>query len=216
MTAPVNTLLSVMYWQEAFAAGDVRSLLLANIIVATMVMVLTMALAVPAAHYLARQSRLVSYGLILVLFTIRVIPELSTVILDIMPNVWAGVLIDRVLRALPFVLLILIYSFQAVPRSLDEAARVDGASSWQVMRFVALPLARPGVILAAAFVWFETLGEFFYALYLATLKPIVSPMMSTAEQYATWYRSATYVMMLLLFMLLIILIVQEKIRKDSR
>ncbi len=62
-----------------------------------------------------------------------------------------------------------------IPRSLDEAAQIDGATHWQVFWNVILPLARPGLITLSIFTFMGTYRSFFWPLvmiksdYLRTL-----------------------------------------------
>lgn len=57
--------------------------------------------------------------------------------------------------------------FAAVPRELDEAARMDGAGDWLVYRAVIMPLSRPALATCAAFTFFSVWTDFFWPL-LAT------------------------------------------------
>jgi multiple sugar transport system permease protein len=63
---------------------------------------------------------------------------------------WSLVIVD-VWNTTPFVALLVLAGLQAVPEEPRQAARVDGASSWQVFRYVTLPLLRP--VLFVAIVW---------------------------------------------------------------
>jgi raffinose/stachyose/melibiose transport system permease protein len=56
--------------------------------------------------------------------------------------------------------------FRSSPRSLIEAARMDGASSWGVLRLVLLPQARPAITTLCALVFVYTWNEFLLALVL--------------------------------------------------
>lgn len=61
-------------------------------------------------------------------------------------NVWlarAAVVIANLWLALPFTVLVLLAGLTALPTDPIEAARVDGASSWQILTRVMLPLLRP-------------------------------------------------------------------------
>jgi multiple sugar transport system permease protein len=55
-----------------------------------------------------------------------------------------------------------------LPKSLEEAALVDGLSRWQAFWMVAVPLAAPGVAAAAVFVFIAVWTEFFFALILTS------------------------------------------------
>lgn len=78
---------------------------------------------------------------------------------------------------LPITILLLKNYFDGLPRELDEAALVDGASRLQALWYVIRPIARPGFIAAACLVFLESWGEFFYALTLTnqlTIPPVLA------------------------------------------
>lgn len=66
--------------------------------------------------------------------------------------------------SMPFVVWIMAGYFQSVPRELEEAARLDGASHFQAFVRVALPLAVPGLSATALFTLLNSWDEFFFAL----------------------------------------------------
>src|SRR5436305_3546795 len=66
--------------------------------------------------------------------------------------------------SMPFVVWIMAGYFQSVPRELEEAARIDGASRFQAFLRVALPLALPGLSATAIFTILNAWDEFFFAL----------------------------------------------------
>jgi len=53
-----------------------------------------------------------------------------------------------------------------IPLALDEAARIDGASHWQIFWNVVMPLARPGIITLVIFTFMGNYGSFFWPLVL--------------------------------------------------
>lgn len=53
-----------------------------------------------------------------------------------------------------------------IPRSIDEAATIDGASHWRIFWDVILPLCRPGLIVLALFTFLGNFGSFFWPLVL--------------------------------------------------
>ncbi|MGP3970381.1 carbohydrate ABC transporter permease [Streptomyces sp. 6N223] len=67
---------------------------------------------------------------------------------------------------LPFGLFLMRNSFAAVPRSLEEAALIDGCGTVRAMARVSLPVAVPGVITTALLTFFTTWNDFFAALIL--------------------------------------------------
>ena len=58
--------------------------------------------------------------------------------------------------------------FRSVPRSLIEAARIDGASSWFTLWRVLLPLARPAVLTMTVLLFMWTWNEFLLALVMVS------------------------------------------------
>jgi multiple sugar transport system permease protein len=70
--------------------------------------------------------------------------------------------------------LVVVAQLQAVPAELYEAARVDGASGWKVMRAIKLPLARPAIVLITVFTIIGTLQLFAEPLVLKPISPSIS------------------------------------------
>src|SRR3546814_16267912 len=54
--------------------------------------------------------------------------------------------------------------FKAIPKELEECARIDGASRWQAMLYIVLPVAVPGIMSAGIFAFTLSWNEFIYAL----------------------------------------------------
>lgn len=66
--------------------------------------------------------------------------------------------------ATPFSVWLLKGFLDSIPRELEEAGRIDGASSSQVIRLLILPLLGPGLVAAGTYVFILTWNEFLYAL----------------------------------------------------
>ena len=77
-----------------------------------------------------------------------------------------------------------------IPRDLDEAALVDGASRWQMLRLVIMPLAAPGMVAVAIFVivfaWNEFLFAFIFTAKNAKTAPLVLSEMIGSLDGAEW------------------------------
>ena len=65
---------------------------------------------------------------------------------------------------IPFCTWLMMGYFKAVPRELEECARIDGASRWQAMLYIILPVAIPGILSAGIFAFTLSWNEFIYAL----------------------------------------------------
>jgi multiple sugar transport system permease protein len=70
--------------------------------------------------------------------------------------------------ALPFSVWMLIGFFRSIPRDIDEAAKIDGASYLQTFFMVILPLARPGLVAVALFTFLIAWNSYLWALVLTT------------------------------------------------
>jgi multiple sugar transport system permease protein len=57
--------------------------------------------------------------------------------------------------------------FNAIPRDLDEAAMIDGASRQQAIRLIVLPLVMPGVITAGTYIFITSWNEYLFAMMLS-------------------------------------------------
>jgi raffinose/stachyose/melibiose transport system permease protein len=81
-------------------------------------------------------------------------------------NQYMGILLPYIAFGVPFQVFLLTAYFKAIPRELDEAARMDGASAWGIFRRVIIPLSLPA--LAALFVldFVSTWNEFGIALVI--------------------------------------------------
>ena len=66
-------------------------------------------------------------------------------------SVWGGV---------PFVMLVLSAGLAAMPRESFESAQIDGASSWQTLRYLTIPMLRPVIMVVVIFRSYQLLREF--------------------------------------------------------
>jgi multiple sugar transport system permease protein len=83
-------------------------------------------------------------------------------------NTLASVILTYPTMLVPFCAWLLLGYFKTVPKELEEAARIDGASRVQTMRMIFLPLCTPGFISAGIFAFTLSQNEFLYALIFLT------------------------------------------------
>jgi multiple sugar transport system permease protein len=79
-------------------------------------------------------------------------------------NTLTAVMLTYPTLLIPFSAWLLMGYFKSVPRELEEAARIDGASRFQAMTRIVLPLCTPGLLSAAIFSFTLSQNEFLYAL----------------------------------------------------
>src|SRR6476646_675467 len=83
---------------------------------------------------------------------------------------------------IPFCTWLMMGYFKAVPKELEECARIDGASRWQAMLYIVIPVAIPGILSAGIFAFTLSWNEFIYALvFLSSPEQKTVPVGVTSE-----------------------------------
>jgi len=77
--------------------------------------------------------------------------------------------------------------FMSIPRDLDEAAMIDGASPFRILRTVILPLSVPAVVAVTLFHFFFAWNDFFVPLLYLASKPELQPLSLAIQRYNSLY-----------------------------
>jgi multiple sugar transport system permease protein len=89
-------------------------------------------------------------------------------------------LVPHFLATEAFFVFLIVQFMRGIPRELDEAAIIDGASPYKIFRYVILPLSRPALVTTAIFSFIWTWNDFFRQLvYLSDLKDYTVPVALT-------------------------------------
>ncbi|MCC6719412.1 MAG: carbohydrate ABC transporter permease [Acetobacteraceae bacterium] len=139
--------------------------------VTAMVVIISMAIAILAAFSLSRMgfkgAQVLSTGVFLTYLvppSLLFIPLFQIVgTLGLINNTWVLVLLFPTL-AVPFCTWIMIGYFNSIPKELDEAALIDGATYPQILVKIFIPVALPGIIAATIFAFTVAWGGFLYPL----------------------------------------------------
>ena len=83
-------------------------------------------------------------------------------------NTWLGLIIPYLSFTLPLAIWTLSAFFREIPWEMEQAAQVDGATSWQAFRKVIVPLAAPGVFTAAILTFFFAWNDFVFGISLTS------------------------------------------------
>jgi multiple sugar transport system permease protein len=83
-------------------------------------------------------------------------------------DTWPGLIIPYMTFTLPLAIWTLAAFFREIPWDLEKAARVDGATPFQALRHIILPLAAPGVFTAAILVFIFAWNDFLFAIALTS------------------------------------------------
>ncbi len=83
-------------------------------------------------------------------------------------DTWLGLVIPYMSFTLPLAIWTLSAFFREIPWEMEQAAQVDGATSWQAFRKVSVPLAAPGVFTAAILTFFFAWNDFVFGISLTS------------------------------------------------
>ncbi|WP_228941349.1 carbohydrate ABC transporter permease [Nocardioides sp. Leaf374] len=83
-------------------------------------------------------------------------------------DTWPGLIIPYMSFTLPLAIWTLSAFFREIPWEMEQAAQVDGATSWQAFRKVIVPLAAPGVFTAAILTFFFAWNDFVFGITLTS------------------------------------------------
>ncbi len=123
---------------------------------------------------------------------VTMIPNFAIMVRLHLLDTYAGLIVPAAFSA--FGTFLLRQFMLSVPRALDEASAIDGASAWRIYADVILPLARPGIITLAIFTFLGNYGSLFWPLIM-----IKSESMRTLPvgllQFDSVYNKATHLMM---------------------
>jgi multiple sugar transport system permease protein len=127
-----------------------------------------------------------------------------------------GLILPYVAFSLPLVIWIMIGFFDEIPREIDESAMVDGLTRPLVLLRVLLPLARPGMLVAATFGVIFVWNEFLVGLYLVNSTdretiPIAASSLLTVESPIDWNIAATVGVLTVMPILVFSMVVQRYI-----
>lgn len=85
-----------------------------------------------------------------------------------MQNTLIGLALVYITFQLPFGVFMMRNTFDTVPREIEEAALLDGCTTWQMLTSVMLVLVRPGIITVAVYAFLNAWNEFLAALIIMT------------------------------------------------
>ncbi|MDZ4088275.1 MAG: carbohydrate ABC transporter permease [Tabrizicola sp.] len=172
------------YWEVLFV-DKVGPALINSIIVAVCTTTLAVGLGTPAAYALARfefrgktdlwfwfiTNRFVS-PVVLAFPVFLISRELG------LRDTHLALILMYLTFTLPIVIWICTDQFRSIPRELDEAAMLEGASQWRIFRSICLPLAMPGVAVSSILSFIFSWNELLFAYILAPKAAKTAPAMA--------------------------------------
>jgi len=166
--------------------------MLDSLIIAGGTVVLGLVVSVTAAYALSR-FRFAGRKLIMLQF---LLVNMFPIVLLILPlfvlmrkigilDTHIGLILANSTVAIPFAVWMLTSYVGAIPRSLDEAAMIDGCSRLQALRRIVLPLAMPGIISTGIYIFITAWNEYLYALTLGgrNVRPVTVAIQTLIGEY---------------------------------
>lgn len=211
--------LTLEHWRGLLEAGQVAAPLGKSLVTAGLVAAVALLLAAPAAYNLARLPARWRYGILLGLFLVRMLPEVSIALpvavvflrWGLMDSV-TGLVLAHLTLVLPVAVWVLTTTFLHIPREVEEAAALDGCSPWQALWRVTLRLAVPGLTVAGLLAWLFSWEEFLLATYL-TLGSKTMPLQVYYYLYqGNWFLTAAAATLMTAPVLLLTGLLQRHLR----
>jgi multiple sugar transport system permease protein len=209
-------------YETIFADPNFKRGLTNSVIIAGFTTLFCLAIGSLAAYALARIEFFARRPVLSLVLAISFFPAVAIIAplflqfqgLGIINTYWA-VIIPDVLIALPLTVYLLVAYFRELPKDLEEAAKVDGASTWQAFWRITIPLSLPGVVTTGLLTFIFAWNEFLFANTF-TLDPTVQPATVLIPQFATIYTTdygaqAAAAIVLTLPLVILVLLFQKKI-----
>jgi ABC-type glycerol-3-phosphate transport system permease component len=158
-----------------FAVNQFPTNILNSFVVASLTTLLTLALGSPAAYALSRlnvrrKSLILAFFLGLAIFpAIGMVGPLYVAMANLsLINTYPALVLPYALLTLPLAIWILTHFFSTLPRSLEDAAMVDGCTPVQAFFRIILPVSGPGFFTAAILIFIWAWNEFLFALIMTS------------------------------------------------
>ncbi len=161
---------------KIFKDGVLSKNLVNSIVISTCCVLLGLIVGTPASYALSRLHNKFVPGLMFFILVVRLIPPMS-MLLPIFSMYVKMNLIDThiglIILDLTFVLPLNVWMqktfFDGVPREMEEAAEIDGASTIQTMIQVVIPLIAQAIVATAIFSWIQAWNEYLFSLVITRM-----------------------------------------------
>ena len=173
--------LSLENYINIFTKGSTSTYFLNSLGIALISTVISILFGAMAAYWIARCTAKTDSIKITILLTQMIPPVVMVIPISVivkklgMDDTWPALIISYLTFNLPYVIWMLIGFFESIPRALDEACAVDGATKLQAYFRVVLPLAAPGIMATTVYSFIVCWNEFMFALNLTGLKSRTLP-----------------------------------------
>jgi trehalose/maltose transport system permease protein len=208
-----------VFREQPFATNIVNSVLVAVAVVAlSLLLGLTAAYALARIHFRGRRL------LLLTILGVSMFPQVAVLsglfelirMLGLYNNL-LGLIYAYMIFTLPFTVWVLTTFMRELPRELEEAAIMDGASAWTIVRRVFMPLMGPAMVSTGLLAFIAAWNEFLFALTFTLTNdertvPVAIALISGASQHELpWGRIMAASVIVTVPVVLLVLIFQRRI-----
>jgi len=190
-----------------------------SLLVASVLVVTNLVIAGLAAYGLSRYPFRGARAFELAIIATRVVPAIAIIgpffvafrVMGVLNTPWALIISYNVFT-LPLAIMILKNYFDQLPREIEEAAKIDGATRLQTLWIIIVPIARPGLVAAGVLIFLEAWSEFFYSLVLTNQLTVPSLLAGfQSVQQFNWNALAAATVMSILPPIVLVLIFQRQV-----
>ena len=228
-----TALFQVDYFPKSFSLENYASVLttgvfmrnlLNSLVVSSIVVMLALFLAVTAAYALSR-VRFRGRGLLLMtILSVSMFPQIAVLTglfeivryFSVFNTIWA-LIFSYMIFTLPFTVWVLTTFMRDLPLEIEEAAIVDGATPWIIIRRVFLPLMWPALVTTGLLAFIAAWNEFLYALTFTssnerrTVPVAISLLSGASEHEVPWGVIMAASVIVTVPLVILVLIFQRKI-----
>jgi trehalose transport system permease protein len=213
---------TLQHWWTILSSDALFSSGRHSLIVATGTAALGILIAAPAAYVISRMTRGIRYGVILALLFTQMFPDVG-IAMPVAINFLRlglndtdlGLILAHLVPTLPFVAWIMVGTFETIPRELEEASFVDGNGKVGTLARIVLPLAAPGIAVAALFAWLKSWNDLVYAIYLFLGERTLPLMTFYFSNRGSVFDTATFAVLLTIPVMLVTLLLQRYVESGT-
>ena len=194
-----------------------------SIFVTVLTVIISISIGLLAGYALARYSGLSGAVILVVALAFRALPRTAFVLPYFIVAKELGILDSRLVIVLalvainqPFTIWMLRSFFMQVPREMEEAAMMDGATRLQAFRMVVIPMMWPGIIATALFTMLLAYNEFLFVRVLAVTEwtlPVAMSALTGGESTTTLTEAAAASVSITLPIIIVIIVFQKHLVK---
>ncbi len=215
---------SLQNYTTLFAEQPFARNILNSLIVATVATAISLFLAVTAAYALGRVQFRGRAAMLFAILSVSMFPQIAVlsgmfelVRLLGLYNTLTGLILSYLILTLPFTAWVLTAFMRELPRELEEAAIIDGASPWRILTRVFLPVMGPALAATGLLAFIVAWNEFLFALTFTLSNeqrtvPVAIALITGASAYELpWGRIMAASVIVTVPLILLVLVLQRRI-----